>query len=752
MKLKIILISHILTFCLLNAQNITIDQNYTAQQLVENVLINSPCAQVSNAIISGGNFVSNDKSYAYFSNINPIFPLSNGILLSTGKAISAVGPNTYISDDTTTNWNGDTDLNQALNISNSLNTTYLEFDFIPLANSVTFDYIFSSEEYHGTAPCQYSDGFAFLIRKQSESVYQNIALIPNTTIPVKVTTVRPEITGSCNAQNQQYFGGFNATDHPTNFNGQTVILTAKAQVTPNESYHIKIVIADEGNYRYDSALFLSGGSFKSEIDLGNDRTLAQRNPLCGNETLLLDATQAQATSYKWYKNNILIAGATTAQYLVNSAGIYKVEATLTGNSCIINGEINIEYAEIPLAQNVVFSTCDTNNDGISTYNLDNIKPEIIASSQNYSITFFASLYDAQHNQNQLNSNFTNTIPNQIIFARVEKNGVCPAFAQIILQTSNTVLNVSHFIACKEGNVAHFDLSEKETEIYSQLPSGNFSIQFFVTESDALFGNNALTLQQTISTNSKTIYYKVLNDAVCYSVGKFDLIASENPNVPTTENVEICENETITLTATQGFSHYSWNDGSTGNTKSINALGTYFVDIYNENNCVNRTTFEVISRIIPQISGIVYHNQSIEIQTTFADDNLEYSINGISWQSSPIFENVINGEYVAQVRVSEYCISEAYAFRMFQLTNILTLNNDGMNEIWNFDTMKIPLDSQITLFDRYGKLIFEEKITTTSYNWNGKYLGRNLNSGTYWFILKIPNSKEISGWIVVKNVN
>ena len=42
-------------------------------------------------------------------------------------------------------------------------------------------------------------------------------------------------------------------------------MKAQATVIPN-SYHIKLVVADQGNNLYDSAIFLGGGSFKFEKD------------------------------------------------------------------------------------------------------------------------------------------------------------------------------------------------------------------------------------------------------------------------------------------------------------------------------------------------------------------------------------------------------------------------------------------------------------------------------------------------------
>lgn len=88
-------------------------------------------------------------------------------------------------------------------------------------------------------------------------------MVPGTNIPVKVNTVRGSGT-ICPPANQAYFDAFNDTNHPTNFNGQTKILKAESDVIPGETYHIKLVIADEGNHRFDSAIFLGGGSFNFE--------------------------------------------------------------------------------------------------------------------------------------------------------------------------------------------------------------------------------------------------------------------------------------------------------------------------------------------------------------------------------------------------------------------------------------------------------------------------------------------------------
>ena len=218
------------------SQNISVDANlYTPQELVEDILINSGC--IDNVMVNGvvgGNF-SNDESYGYFERNGSNFPFENGIAMSTGRLSNVPGPNNNLSDDDAPGWGPDQDLEQVLGISNTLNATVIEFDFKPNANTIQFRYIFASEEYQvGDAnTCQYSDVFGFLIRPLGGS-YQNIAVVPGTNTPVKVTTVHPEIVDGndgCPAQNEQYFDSFNGSNHSINFNGQTKPMVAQANVT-----------------------------------------------------------------------------------------------------------------------------------------------------------------------------------------------------------------------------------------------------------------------------------------------------------------------------------------------------------------------------------------------------------------------------------------------------------------------------------------------------------------------------------------
>lgn len=268
-----------------SAQNITVNPNITPADLVQNILINSSCIAIEN-VSASGNPSANGQSYASFT-AGTNFPFSGGLVLSTSPSQNAEGP--YNQADSkgvqVQSWNGDNDLNRALGINNSRQATVLEFDFTALTNSISFNYLFASNEYQFNYPCIYSDGFAFLIKEVGSSEdYKNLAVLPNLTTAVSATTVHPKINPittpdgivkGCDAENETYFNGYNSAVSPINYAGQTVVMNAYTDVVPNKKYHLKLVIADDETRQYNSAVFIQAGSFITRINFGQDRTADQ---------------------------------------------------------------------------------------------------------------------------------------------------------------------------------------------------------------------------------------------------------------------------------------------------------------------------------------------------------------------------------------------------------------------------------------------------------------------------------------------
>ena len=386
--LKTVLFSAILSFSFTVVWGqIVVDDTKTAVDLVSILTKNSSCISVSNQIVNGDTFTPSKNSYGYFNNFGSSFSFSEGIVLSTGNATSSSGP--FVAGaigEGNFGWLGDTDLNQVLNID-SKNATVLEFDFIPKTNYLSFNYIFASNEYQSYYPCNFSDGFAFLIKENAPgTIYQNLAVIPETNTPVSSQNIRPIINNTiengtlykgCPALNELYFNGFNPASSPINYSGQTVVMKAQTQLEAGKNYHIKLVIADSRNPYINSAVFIESGSFSPKIDFGPDRLLVTNNPVCFNESLVLDTKLPLTYTYKWYKNGstIPILGETNPTYNAIDTGTYKVEVNL-GSGCLAVGEIKVEFAPQMILNVSPLGKCDENGTGIASFDLTKAEMEI----------------------------------------------------------------------------------------------------------------------------------------------------------------------------------------------------------------------------------------------------------------------------------------------------------------------------------------------------------------------------------------
>jgi len=749
-----------LSFCA-KAQYIQVDDTYTAQQLVENVLINSPCANVSNFTVSGDAFSAGEQSFGYFNSGSSGFPFADGIVLSTSRAKRTEGPNDNLIDEGSNAWLGDADLEQALGITNTVNATILEFDFTPLTSQVSFDYIFSSEEYHGSATCTYSDGFAFLLKVAgSPGGYQNLALIPNTTTPVLVTSVHPEIPGSCPAQNEQYFDAFNGSNHPTNFNGQTVPMTAKATVIPGTTYHIKLVIADHENIRYDSAIFLAGGSFQVGTDLGPDQLLSTLNPVCAGKTFTLDATESGSNTYKWFKDTVQIPGEFNPTYTGNAPGDYKVEITLGSTTCVATGEITIEYATLPSLTNATLVQCDEDNNGSAAFNLTKVDAILTGGDPDLdNITYYNNITDANDGTNWI-TNFLNyeSIP-KTIYARASNIYGCFSVATIDLQLSNhAVANFPLLETCDldpdpvQDGFYHFTLSDADPQVLAGLPLG-LVVEYYETVEDALIHPENVLPNIFINTvqNDQMIYAKILNGPDCYDIISVELVVNTLAP-PDFEDVHIslCAGASVTLSVNDIYESYIWSNGDTDATTVVDEAGTYTI-IVMENNCSATKTFIVINPDAPIITSVDIEDMTPDQNTVLihftGTGNYEFSLDGVNFQDSPYFSEVAAGEYVIVMRDKFGCGSTTKKITVFNFPRYFTPNGDGINDFWTVSTLKDQPTATVSIFDRFGKLICH--FNGDSRGWDGKMNTRDLPSSDYWFVITLENDKVIKGHFALK---
>jgi len=506
------------------------------------------CVDISNISSSVNGQSSGITSFGAFNKANSNFPFESGIVLSTGNIQSAGnGLITNTLNEGSSNWLSDPDLENVLGLSGTLNATSIEFDFLSTTNQISFDYILASEEYNTNFPCQYSDGFAFLIKRVGTSEpFYNIALIPGTTIPVNTNTIHDEIVGFCPAENESFFEGYNIGD--TNYNGRTKVLTATADIHPNELYRIKLIIADQTDQNYDSAVFIQSTSTLSSVDLGPDiNTCAQSLVLNG------DVLNSLAT-YQWFRDGQLIPGVTTPLYQVTVSGTYSVEVSLQVNSssCIIEDEIVVNLGseqDINVLTNFILCD-DPSNDGKEIFDLTTKDSEILNTIPigNYNISYHLTNTDALNETAAITIPWQNTTNPQTIYARVEEtNTGCLGFTSFdLIVNESPIYNLPSDLNICDDDIADgitlIDLVETGSEIIAGNP--DLVVSYYTSQIDAEIGLSPVGIPYVNTNPIETLFIRVQNNNTgCFDVTSINISVLEKPVINSeVQWITACEND------------------------------------------------------------------------------------------------------------------------------------------------------------------------------------------------------------------
>ncbi|WP_425075196.1 choice-of-anchor L domain-containing protein [Psychroserpens sp. S379A] len=514
------------------AQQISTEDSSALEALIQ-ANLGQGCVDISNVSSSVNGQAYGISSFGSFDKANSDFPFQNGIILSTGDIQSAGnGLNTSNLNDGTNNWPSDPDLENVLGLSGTLNATSIEFDFLSATSQISFDYILASEEYNSNFPCQYSDGFAFLIKRAGTSdPFVNIALIPGTTIPVNTNTIHDEIVGFCPAENEMYFDGYNIGD--TNYNGRTTVLTASATIQPNVLHRIKLIIADQTDKNYDSAVFIRRTNTLSSVDLGPDVNT------CAQSLVLNGDVENDIATYQWFKDGQPILGETNPLYQATASGTYGIEVTIqvNNNSCTIEDEIAVNLGgEQDVGTITNFSICDdVSNNGIEIFDLTTKDNEILNAlpSGTYDISYHLSNAGALTETGTIIVPWENITNPQTIYVRTEEvNTGCLGFTTFDLVVNDSpVYSQPLDLNICDDNVADgitmVDLHETGTAIISENP--NYSVSYYTSQTDAEIGLNPIGLPYTNTNPTETLFIRVQDtNTGCFNVTSILINVLENP--------------------------------------------------------------------------------------------------------------------------------------------------------------------------------------------------------------------------------
>ncbi len=226
--------------------------------------VTTPATQVTITSIE-----CDENSFGAFSypTANNDLQMSKGIVLSSGRVdeLADFGLNFA-----STNWEtpGDVDLDilsEQQGGDTSRDACVIEMDVFVATDQLEFEYVFGSEEYPEFvfSPGGFNDIFAFLVSGPGIvgdlglNGQKNIAVLPGGSTPVEINSVNNQVNWQYYRQNEELGQQIVFDGLTSDFLGVKKTLTAKTSVTPCNTYHLKLAIADRGDASFDSGVFIS---------------------------------------------------------------------------------------------------------------------------------------------------------------------------------------------------------------------------------------------------------------------------------------------------------------------------------------------------------------------------------------------------------------------------------------------------------------------------------------------------------------
>lgn len=185
---------------------------------------------------------------------------------------------------------------------------------------------------------------------------------------------------------------------------------------------------------------------------------------CLHQTgIMLDVTVENGLTAQWYSadrgGTLLLDGPTSFAPPTDVVGLftYYVQAIDPVTRCFSQRQaITFEVLPLPVANNAVLKVCNINQNGIAEYNLVDANA-LISSGGGLTFTYYLNQADAENEMNPLVSPFTNTVPDQVIYASVKNVNGCKKIVMVTLSTSplpSITYNVENetCVGAKDGKI------------------------------------------------------------------------------------------------------------------------------------------------------------------------------------------------------------------------------------------------------------------------------------------------------------
>jgi gliding motility-associated-like protein len=751
----------VVAFALFNtlsfAQPITVSTVQTPQQLVDNVLLGFGVTAL-NVTINGNPLLANTPqgNVGFFTNSNPAFPIDSGLILTTGNAIGAIGPNSSTSftnnNPPTASVSTDPHLND-IAAGSVTNGVVLEFDFIPQGDSVIFNYMFGSDEYPEFSPSTFNDAFGLFLWGPGiagpyvQAGYPNgginIATIPGG-IPVTINNVG-------DASNTNYYVFNEAASTLTygdaiQYDGTTVKLTAASAVQCNQLYHIKLAISNVGDQSYDSGVFLEAGSFSSAaVDVAvatvsGDTTIVEGCTFADfiftrpagqtNDTLIINYTIGGVAQQGVDYNN-----------LVNPITFLPGEDSVVINLTPIQDNITEGFESVVISVEIINPCGDTIISSGTIYigegpiiNITETDPTIYCANDSVvlSASAFGGYAPYQYEWTTMSGAPLGT--NDTIIQGISQNG---SINFLVTATDNCNFSQIDTVTLTLNQTIAIDTiftgpaTCQPTGFVSVMASGLTGVPTYTWTGPGPNGFIDASVWQNIPSGW---YYITVEDNVC-SISDSAFVGIQNaPDAQFSGTpIQGCAPFDVVFQNTSvNANNYSWDFGDSQTTTSGNLNNV----THTYNGPFGMYTVRLIAFQSAQCSDTAFYLIQVDVCGCMDPVALNYNAGANVDNGSCIYQtgctdpNALNYDPNAIVNDG----SCTYPIPVVEAPNVFTPSGDGVNDTYFLSTKNV-VKLDLIIMNRWGNVLFEkssDNLVTDNPTWDGKVNGVLANEGVYFY--------------------
>lgn len=519
-----------------------------------------------------------------------------------------------------------------------------------------------------------------------------------------------------------------------------------------------------------------------------DKTLplfAQISPICEGEILTaLPLVSLNGISGSWSPT---LNNSETTTYLFTPD---DTECAETTSMEIIVHPFSIPFDTIPFLE-----ACDTDHNGYEQFHLQLVQQTLEDMLESgYTVHFYENLTDAENmlpsidlSQDYISSPLLTINGIQTIWVRIQNESGCYKILTLLLKihdapqaypiVNNAIVALCDTDGTNDGYTNGFDLTIAENEILGSQNATDYNFGYYLTQSAATIGNENTPDYINIPTNflntipiDQVIWIRIYND-YCYDITSISIHVEPVPDINilakdnlTTickefESGNILQDVELQSTISSGSYNLQWYmngiplDGQNANYLITSQEGDYQLSATGTapNYCYSISDIFHVTLSGPAVlaqNGIIIQNFDNESLILYVEGygEYEYSLSPDGpWQSSNIFDQLESGVYTIYVRdaiSNGNCgILEVNDILVLNYPRFFTPNQDGYNDFWTISGLKNDSGNNISIFDRYGKLLLQFDPTITN-GWDGTYNGKPLPSNDYWFILNYRQGEKM----------